>query len=68
MITVRVGRTLYCDGDDAQNTSYIVLEGKFLLHQYNIGAIGTVKVGDSLGEEGILENKEISGSLNPKSG
>jgi CRP-like cAMP-binding protein len=33
-----------------------VIYGNFLLHSAQIGVIGTVKTGDSLGEEGIFEN------------
>jgi len=37
--------------------AFIVLYGKFLLHSETVGPIGTVKAGDSLGEEGLFEKR-----------
>jgi hypothetical protein len=37
---------------------YIVLFGKLLLHSMELGAVGTVNTGDSLGEEGIYEKSD----------
>eukprot|EP00347_Sterkiella_histriomuscorum_P000407 403375983 len=59
LIRVRHGQTLYKEGDHANNTAYIVLYGKFLLHTSKHGAIGQVTTGDSLGEEGIFEKKDL---------
>ena len=55
---MKTGQTLYKEGDHANNTAYIILYGKFLLHHSKLGSIGTVTTGDSLGEEGIFEKKD----------
>ena len=57
LVRVKIGQTLYKEGDHAKSTAYIILYGKFLLHHSKLGAIGVVTTGDSLGEEGIFEKK-----------
>ena len=37
------------------NTGFIVVMGKLVLHSKRLGTIGVVKMGDSLGEEALLE-------------
>ena len=57
LLRIKKGHTIYREGDSANETSYIILYGKILLHNAKFGAIGTASTGDSLGEEGLLEKK-----------
>jgi len=57
LLRIKKGHTIYREGDSSNDTSYIILYGKILLHSAKLGAIGAVTTGDSLGEEGILEKK-----------
>ena len=36
---------------------FLVVMGKLVLHSHRLGTIGVVKIGDSLGEEAVLESK-----------
>lgn len=55
LLRVKCGATIYKEGDHANDTCYIVLYGKLLLHHSRLGPIGVVSTGDSLGEEGLLD-------------
>jgi CRP-like cAMP-binding protein len=55
LLRVKHGHTIYKESESANQTSYIILYGKFLLHNSKLGPIGTCNAGDSLGEEGLLE-------------
>ena len=55
LLRVKLGVTIYNERDPSNQTSYIILFGKFLLHTAKLGPIGAVTTGDSLGEEGLLE-------------
>ena len=57
LLRIKKGHTIYREGDSANETSYIILYGKILLHNAKLGAIGASSTGDSLGEEGLLEKK-----------
>ncbi len=57
LLRIKKGHTIYREGDSSNDTSYIILYGKILLHTSKLGAIGAVNTGDSLGEEGLLEKK-----------
>ena len=43
--------------------AYIILQGKFLLHSAQLASIGTVTIGDTLGEEGLFEKKESNNKI-----
>lgn len=59
LFRVKVGSTVYKEGDDANGTSYIVLFGKILLYNMKLGLIGSASTGDAFGEEGILDKREV---------
>lgn len=54
LLRVKKGYTIYKEGEPANDTSYVILFGKFLMHTAKLGPIGTVTQGDSMGEEGLL--------------
>jgi hypothetical protein len=57
LLRVKLGSTIYREENLANETSYIILYGKFLLHNSKLGPIGVTSTGDSLGEEGLLDKK-----------
>ena len=57
LLRIKKGHTIYREGDPSNDTAYIILYGKILLHTAKLGAIGSVSTGDTLGEEGLLEKR-----------
>ena len=57
LLRVKSGVTIFKEGDPSNDTTYIILYGKFLLHTSKLGPIGAVTTGDSLGEEGLLDHR-----------
>lgn len=57
LLRVKLGQTIFKEGDHANDTTYIILYGKFLLHTSKLGPIGAVTTGDFLGEEGLLDKR-----------
>ncbi|TNV80958.1 hypothetical protein FGO68_gene1252 [Halteria grandinella] len=55
LLRVKQGHTIYKEGESANETSYFILFGKFLMHTSKLGPIGTANSGDSMGEEGLLD-------------
>ena len=64
ILKVRDGQALYKEGDNALGRAYIVIVGKIALKGFlgtkaNLGTVGFVEGGDTLGEEGILEVSSV---------
>ena len=60
LLRVKKGHTIYKEGDSSNNTCFIILFGKFLLHGERLGPVGSVTMGDSLGEEGLLDKRTFT--------
>lgn len=54
LVKLRPNQLLYRQ-DDLEDSVYLVLFGKLVLHHRTLGALGVVGIGQTLGEESILE-------------